>query len=158
MTNTKNHTLDIGDTAPAFTLPTDGSGTVSLSDFKGRKLVLYFYPKDSTPGCTVQACDLRDNLATFNALGIAVLGISKDSVKRHDNFKVKHELNFTLASDEHGTTCEDYGVWKEKKMYGKTFMGIERSTFLISENGKIEAIWRKVKVKEHIDNLKNQLT
>ncbi len=146
--------LHTGDPAPKFTLPGDNGQEISLDDFRGKKIVLYFYPKDDTPGCTTESCDFRDHIAAFNALGAAVIGISKDSVARHDKFKAKHGLNFPLASDEHGDVCERYGVWKEKSMYGKTFMGIERSTFLIDENGKIAAIWRKVKVPGHVAEIK----
>lgn len=141
--------LKEGDKAPDFSLPADGGKTVSLADYKGKKLVLYFYPKDNTPGCTQESCDFRDNLTAFDKGGVAVLGISKDSVEKHDKFKEKHGLNFPLLSDEKGTMCEDYGVWTEKNMYGKKFMGIERSTFLIDETGIIRRIWRKVKVKDH---------
>ena len=146
--------LKIGDKAPDFNLPTDGNETVKLSDFKGRKLVLYFYPKDDTPGCTTESCNFRDSLADFNALNTAVVGISKDSIKKHDKFKAKYELNFPLISDENGDMCERYGVWGEKSMMGKKYMGIERSTFLIDENGKIEQIWRKVKVDGHVADVK----
>jgi len=145
--------LKAGDTAPDFSVPTDGGGTVSLSDFKGRKLILYFYPKDDTPGCTTESCDFRDNLSRFNALKINVLGISKDSVKKHDKFKEKYKLNFPLLSDENSTFCEDYGVWVEKSMYGRKYMGIERSTFLIDEQGVICHIWRKVKVTNHVKDV-----
>lgn len=149
--------LNIGDTAPIFTLPTDGDGEISLSDLKGKKVILYFYPKDSTPGCTTESCDFRDAMPDFDALNTAVIGISKCSVAKHDKFKAKHDFNFPLASDEHGNVCEDYGVWQEKNMYGKKFFGIVRSTFLIDENGKIENIWRKVKVKGHVDEIKSTL-
>lgn len=149
--------LNIGDQAPEFTLPTDGDGEVSLSDFKGKKLVLYFYPKDNTPGCTKQACGFNEALKSFENLNAAIVGISKDSVKKHDNFKNKYNLSFPLASDENGDVCERYGVWKEKSMYGKKFMGIERTTFLIDENGKIAKIWRKVKVKDHIEDVQKTI-
>ena len=143
-------TIDIGTKAPDFTLPTDGGGTVSLKGFKGKKVVLYFYPKDSTPGCTTEGCDFRDNFKLFEGANTAIIGISKDSVKRHDNFKAKYEFPFLLASDEGSNTCEDYGVWVEKSMYGKKYMGIERATFLIDEEGKVAKVWRKVKVKGHV--------
>lgn len=146
--------LSIGDKAPDFTLPADGGGTVKLSSFKGRKVVLYFYPKDDTPGCTTESCDFRDSLEDFNAMGTQVIGISKDSVARHDKFKAKYDLNFPLASDENSDVCERYGTWTEKSMYGKKYMGIERSTFLIDEQGKIAAIWRKVKVPGHAEDVK----
>lgn len=150
-------TLKPGSRAPAFTLPADGGGKISLKDFKGKKLVLYFYPKDDTPGCTTEACDFRDNMSSLKRQGVAVLGISKDGVARHDKFKAKYELNFPLAADEDGAVCEKYGVWVEKKNYGKTYMGIERATFLIDENGVVRQIWRKVKVKGHVDDIKTAL-
>lgn len=149
--------LNIGDQAPDFTLPTDGGGEVSLSDYKGKKVVLYFYPKDNTPGCTTESCDFRDHKQDFESINAHIIGISKDSVKKHDNFKAKYELNFPLASDENSDVCERYGVWKEKSMYGKTYMGIERSTFLIDEDGKIAHIWPKVKVKGHVEAVKAEL-
>lgn len=149
--------LKIGQKAPDFTLPTDGGGTISLSKLKGQKVIVYFYPKDDTPGCTTQACGFRDDLPKFEKMGAVVIGISKDSVKKHDKFKAKYDLNFPLASDEEGTTCEDYGVWVEKSMYGKTYMGIERSTFLIDEQGKIAAIWRKVSVTGHVEDVAKTL-
>ncbi len=146
--------LNIGDAAPDFTLPTDSDGSLSLDVFKGQKLVLYFYPKDDTPGCTKEACGFKEALEDFNALNTAVIGISKCSVSKHDKFKAKYNLNFPLASDENGDMCERYGVWVEKNMYGRKYMGIERTTFLIDENGKIAQIWRKVKVDGHIDEVK----
>jgi peroxiredoxin Q/BCP len=143
-----------GAPAPDFTLPASGKDSVSLSDYHGRKLVLYFYPKDDTPGCTTESCAFRDNLKDFDKLGIDIIGISKDSVASHEKFIKKYDLNFPLASDESGSVCEKFGVWKEKSMYGKKYMGIERSTFLIDENGKIAHIWRNVKVPGHIDEVK----
>ena len=128
--------VDIGDKAPAFKGTTDGGGTLSLKDLKGKKVVLYFYPKDDTPGCTTEAQGFRDALGAFSKLGAEIVGVSKDSVKRHDNFKAKYDLPFRLISDEDGAICEAYGVWQEKKNYGKTYMGIVRSTFLIDEKGK----------------------
>jgi len=150
-------TLNIGDKAPTFTMPTDCGNDVTLSDFSGQNLVLYFYPKDDTPGCTRQACDFTENLSQFNNMDTAVLGVSKDSIKKHQKFKAKHNLTFSLASDEATSVCEDYGVWKEKSMYGKTYMGIERTTFLINPSGKIDYVWRQVKVKGHIEDLKNHI-
>ena len=141
--------LAAGTNAPDFTLPRDGDGTVSLSGLKGRKVVLYFYPKDDTPGCTIEAIDFTRLAPEFDAAGTTVIGLSKDSVKAHDKFCRKHGLGIILASDEGGTTCEDYGVWVEKSMYGKTYMGIERTTFLIGADGKIVRIWPKVKVEGH---------
>ncbi len=151
------NTLQIGDTAPDFTLPTDGNGEITLSDFKGQNVVLYFYPKDSTPGCTTESCDFRDAHPEFERLNAQIIGLSKCSVKKHDNFRAKQSLNFPLASDENGNVCETYGVWKEKSMYGKKFMGIERTTFLIDKDGKIAHIWNKVKVKGHVDDVKSVL-
>ena len=142
--------LKIGDDAPDFTLPTDGEGEVSLNQFKGQKVVLYFYPKDDTPGCTKESCSFNENLTALSKLEVQVIGLSKCSVKKHDKFKAKYDLKFPLASDENDEVCEAYGVYKEKSMYGKTYMGIERSTFLIDENGKIAHIWRKVKVDGHV--------
>ena len=143
-------TLKPGNTAPDFTLPADGGQHITLSAYRGQKLVLYFYPKDDTPGCTTESCDFRDHLSAFNNADIAVIGVSKDSVTKHDKFKAKHGLNFPLASDENSDVCERYGVWAEKSMYGKKFMGIERTTFLIDEQGNIAHIWHKVKVPGHV--------
>ena len=143
-------TLQAGAAAPDFTLPTDGGGSVTLSSLKGQQVIIYFYPKDDTTGCTAEACGFRDAEASFRGAKTKVIGISKDSVARHDKFKKKYELPFTLASDEHGHVCEDYGVWKEKSMYGRTYMGIERTTFLIDADGKIKRIWNKVKVTGHV--------
>lgn len=142
-----------GAKAPSFSLPTDGGGKLSLKDLKGKNVILYFYPKDSTPGCTTEACDFRDALPDFSKADAAIIGVSKDSVKRHDNFKAKNELNFPLVSDEDGEVCEKYETWVEKKNYGRTYMGIERSTFLIDGKGVIRKIWRKVRVKGHVDEV-----
>lgn len=150
-------TVTIGKKAPDFSLPRDGGGTISLSDYKGQKVILYFYPKDDTSGCTKQACTLNENLSSFNKLKAQIIGVSKDSVKKHDKFKEKYGLQFPLASDEIGTTCEDYGVWVEKSMYGRKYMGIERTTFLIDETGKIERIWNKVKIEGHEQELMDAL-
>ena len=144
-------TLKIGDTAPDFSLPTDGGGRVALKELRGRKVVLYFYPKDDTSGCTKEACAFRDAEPDFSAVDAAIIGVSKDSVARHDKFKAKYGLNFTLASDEDGAVCEAYGVWVEKSMYGRKYMGIERATFLIDEQGVLKEIWRKVKVPGHAE-------
>jgi peroxiredoxin Q/BCP len=149
--------LDIGTNAPDFSCKTDGEGELTLASLKGKNIVLYFYPKDMTPGCTTQAQNFRDQQSAFNDLNTVIVGVSKDSVKRHDKFKEKHDLNFTLLSDEDGTICESYGVWVEKNMYGRKYMGIERSTFLIDPDGVIQHIWRKVKVKTHIEDVLNQL-
>ncbi len=143
--------LSAGDKAPAFSGPADGGGTISLKDFRGKKLVLYFYPKDMTPGCTTEAEGFRDALPAFKKAGTEIVGVSKDSVKRHDNFKAKHDLPFALLSDEDGIVCEDYGVWQLKKNYGREYMGIVRSTFLIDEKGRIAQVWDKVRVKGHVD-------
>jgi peroxiredoxin Q/BCP len=141
------------DTPPDFTLPRDGGGTVTLSTLRPGKVVLYFYPKDDTPGCTLEAQDFNARLADFAAVGATVIGISKDSVKSHDKFCKKHGLGIVLASDETGTTCEDYGVWQEKSMYGKTYMGIQRATFLIDGDGRVAQVWPKVSVKGHADEV-----
>ena len=145
--------LDSGDKAPTFTMPTDGGGTVSLKKLKGRKVVLYFYPKDDTPGCTKEACGFRDALPDFSAIDAEIIGVSKDSVAKHDKFKTKYELPFTLASDEDGSVCEAYGTWVEKSMYGRKYMGIDRATFLIDEKGVIRGAWRKVKVPGHVETV-----
>jgi thioredoxin-dependent peroxiredoxin len=145
--------LDIGDKAPEFTLPTDGDGSVSLGKLKGKKVVLYFYPKDDTSGCTAEACAFRDMFPRFKKTDATVIGISRDSVASHDKFKKKYELPFTLASDAQGKVTEKYGVWVQKSMYGRKYMGIERATFLIDEKGKIEQVWHKVKVPGHADEV-----
>ena len=140
-----------GDKAPDFSMANAGGGTVTLKGFKGKKLVLYFYPKDSTPGCTIEACAFRDLMPDFSKVDAEIVGVSKDSIKRHDNFKAKYELPFLLASDSDSDVCERYGVWVEKSMYGKKFWGIERATFLIDGKGKISKVWRKVKVAGHAE-------
>lgn len=144
-------TVEPGQTAPDFTLPTDGGKTQSLSELRGKKVVLYFYPKDDTSGCTAEACGFRDALPDFSEADAVVLGLSKDGVKKHDKFKAKHELPFTLLSDEEGTVCAAYDTWVEKSMYGRKYMGIERATFLIDEEGVVRQVWRKVKVPGHVD-------
>jgi peroxiredoxin Q/BCP len=141
--------LAAGDKAPAFELPTDGGGQLSLSSLKGRKVVLYFYPKDDTSGCTQEAIDFNGLKAQFAKIETEVIGVSPDPVKSHDKFKSKHELGFKLVSDESKQMLESYGVWVEKSMYGRKYMGVERSTFLIGADGKIAQIWRKVKVPGH---------
>jgi peroxiredoxin Q/BCP len=145
--------LETGDAAPDFTLTADDGSEVSLSDFRGKKVVLYFYPKDDTSGCTLQACELRDHMEGFDQIGVVVLGVSPDSEASHRKFKAKHDLNFPLLVDEDHAVAERYGVWKEKKMYGRTYMGIERSTFIIAGDGTLEAVWRKVNPKEHVARL-----
>lgn len=144
---------EIGDKAPDFTLPTDGAGTVRLSDLKGQHVVLYFYPKDDTSGCTAEACQFRDLFPKFGRNDAAIIGISRDSVASHDKFKKKYKLPFTLAADEQGKVTERYGVWVQKSMYGRKYMGIERSTFLIDGKGVIRGIWRKVKVPGHAEEV-----
>ena len=141
----------VGDTAPEISLPRDGGETVNLSDFAGKNVVLYFYPKDDTPGCTKEALGFTERVADFDGLNTVILGVSKDSVKKHDKFVAKHDLKIALLSDEEGDVCERYGVWVEKSMYGKTYMGIERATFLIGTDGKIAQAWHKVKVPGHVD-------
>ncbi|MEO0880289.1 MAG: thioredoxin-dependent thiol peroxidase [Pseudomonadota bacterium] len=144
-------TLETGAKAPAFTLATNGDGKVALKDLKGKKVVLYFYPKDDTSGCTKQAIGFTAAKKDFEKAGAIVVGVSKDSVAKHDKFVEKHDLAITLGSDEDGKVLEKYGVWVEKSMYGKKYMGIERSTFLIDEKGVIREIWRKVRVPGHVE-------
>ncbi len=138
-----------GHSAPDFTLPRDGGNSLTLSSLQPGKVVLYFYPKDDTPGCTTEALDFTARMAEFAGAGTTVIGISKDSVKAHDKFCKKHGLRIMLVSDETGHTCEDYGTWVEKSMYGKTYMGVERTTFLIDGTGKVARVWPKVSVKGH---------
>jgi thioredoxin-dependent peroxiredoxin len=145
--------LEVGDKAPGFTLPTDGGRKVSLKALKGKTVVLYFYPRDDTPGCTAEACAFRDSLPDFSKVKAEVIGISRDPVASHEKFKKKFKLPFPLASDEDGKVSEAYGVWVEKSMYGKKYMGIERATFLIDGKGVIRDIWRKVKVDGHADEV-----
>jgi peroxiredoxin Q/BCP len=140
-----------GTKAPQFNLPRDGGGTVALSDYAGRKLVLFFYPKDDTSGCTAEASAFSALQPEFEKTNTAILGMSPDSVAKHDKFITKYALGVTLASDEEKSVLEAYGVWVEKSMYGRKYMGVERSTFLIAENGDIEKIWRKVKVPGHAE-------
>jgi peroxiredoxin Q/BCP len=142
-----------GTEAPDFTLPRDGGATLTLSTLRPGKVVLYFYPKDDTPGCTLEAQDFTARIDAFTAAGCTVIGVSKDSVKAHDKFCKKHGLSIILVSDEGATTCEDYGVWVEKSMYGKTYHGVERTTFLIDDAGKIARVWNKVSVKGHADEV-----
>lgn len=145
--------VELGKKAPDFELPTDGGGSVALRDLKGQKVVLYFYPKDDTPGCTTEACGFRDALPDFTKVAAVVIGVSKDSVARHDKFKGKHDLPFTLGSDEDGKVCAAYGTWIEKSLYGRKYMGIDRATFLIDETGVLRGEWRKVKVKGHVEEV-----
>ncbi len=150
---TVDATVGVGDKAPDFDMPTDGGGRISLSELKGRKIVLYFYPRDDTPGCTTEACGFRDAMPDFSKVNASIIGVSKDTVAKHDKFKAKYDLPFTLATDEDGSVCEAYGVWQLKKFMGRESMGIVRSTFLIDEDGVIQAVWRKVKVKDHVDEV-----
>jgi peroxiredoxin Q/BCP len=142
---------EIGTSAPDFTLPRDGGGDITLSSLRPKAVVVYFYPKDDTPGCTKEAIAFTDMAAEFEAAGAVVVGVSKDSAAKHDKFIAKHGLGVILASDEASDVCERYGVWAEKSMYGKTYMGIERATFLIDGAGVLRAAWRKVKVPGHAE-------
>lgn len=142
-------TLDIGNNAPDFTLPSDGGGTITLSGMRGNPVILYFYPKDDTSGCTQEAIEFSGLKQQFEKLGAKVIGMSPDPVKKHDKFKAKHELTVDLVADEDKSIIEAYGLWVEKSMYGRKYMGVERTTFLIDSNGKIAKIWNKVKVPGH---------
>lgn len=144
---------DVSDIAPDFTLPRDGGGEVTLSALRGGTVVLFFYPRDDTPGCTKESIGFSEQLQAFAEAGAQVFGISRDSVAKHDKFVAKHGLTTPLLSDENSTVCEDYGVWVEKNMYGRKSMGIERSTFIIDPEGKIARVWRKVKVPGHVDEV-----
>lgn len=146
-------TVEVGQPAPDFTLPKSGGGEVSLSALRGRKVIVYFYPKADTPGCTKESCGFNDALPDFGGANAEIIGISKDPVKKLDKFSDKYGFKFTLASDEPGAVVEGYGSWVEKSMYGKKYMGIDRSTFLIDENGVVQGVWRKVKVKGHVDEV-----
>lgn len=142
-----------GANAPDFTLPTDADGSVSLSALAGKPVVVYFYPKDDTSGCTKQAISFSEHKDAFAALGVTIIGISPDSPAKHDKFKAKHDLTIMLGADEEKTVCEAYGVWVEKSMYGKKYMGVERSTFLVDGSGAIAKAWRKVKVPGHVEDV-----
>ncbi|UTW57325.1 peroxiredoxin [Kordiimonas sp. SCSIO 12603] len=144
-------TLEIGAVAPDFKLPVDGGETLQLSDLRGKNVVLYFYPKDDTSGCTTEAKDFTAQAAAFSDANTIVLGMSKDTVAKHEKFIAKHDLTVQLVSDEEGSAIEAYGVWVEKNMYGRKYMGIERATYLIDAEGIIQKIWRKVRVKGHVD-------
>ncbi|MET3196604.1 thioredoxin-dependent thiol peroxidase [Bacillus sp. OAE603] len=146
-------TVDIGVKAPDFTLPANNGEEVSLSNYRGRKVVLYFYPKDMTPGCTTEACDFRDSYEKFINAGATILGISPDPIQKHQKFVEKYDLPFILLSDETTEVAKLYDVWKLKKNFGKEYMGIERTTFLINEEGMIEKVWQKVRVKNHVENV-----
>ena len=143
--------LAIGDTAPNFDLESDGGGRVSLNALKGKPVVVYFYPKDNTPGCTKEAIAFSGLIEEFDKLDITIIGVSPDTAKKHDNFKSKHNLAVRLGADTDTATAEAYGVWVEKSMYGKKYMGVERATFLVDKAGKIAQIWRKVKVPGHAE-------
>ncbi|MCF6274211.1 MAG: thioredoxin-dependent thiol peroxidase [Robiginitomaculum sp.] len=149
--------LTLGKLAPDFTLPTaeaaKGNSEITLSSLRGNMVVLFFYPKDMTPGCTTEAIAFSSLKKDFDTLGVKIIGISKDSVARHDKFIAKHDLNMTLAADEDGKVCEAYGIWVLKKLYGREYMGIERSTFLIDADGNIVQIWRKVRVNNHAETV-----
>lgn len=145
--------ITVGHAAPDFSLPSSTGEDVNLSDFLGKKVVLFFYPRDNTPGCTSEACDFRDAFPSFESADTVILGVSPDPVKSHLKFIEKHGLNFTLLADEEHQVCELYGVWKEKNMYGKKYWGVERTTFLIDKDGKIAKVYPKVKVKGHIEKV-----
>lgn len=145
--------LAVGDKAPEFRLPSDDGRTYALRDLRGKKVVLYFYPKDDTSGCTKEACSFRDNLGRVSSKGAIVLGVSRDDLDSHVKFRDKYELNFPLLADVDGKVTEAYGVWKEKNMYGKTYWGIERTTFLVDADGRIARIWPKVKVEGHTEEV-----
>ena len=149
--------ISIGDNAPQFTLSTNVGGQFSLADAAGKYLVLYFYPKDDTPGCTKEAIGFSEERAAFEAQNAMVVGVSRDTVKKHNKFISKYDLRIPLISDEDGSLCEAFGTWVEKSMYGKTYMGIERTTFLISPDGTVRHIWRKVKVAGHVEEVLRQL-
>jgi peroxiredoxin Q/BCP len=142
-----------GKAAPAFTLKDADGKSVSLKDLRGKNVILYFYPKDDTPGCTKEACGFRDTLPDFKKVKATVIGVSRDSVASHDKFKKKYELPFALGSDADGKTSEAYGTWVEKSMYGRKYRGMERATFLIDGNGVIQGVWRKVKVPGHVEDV-----
>jgi peroxiredoxin Q/BCP len=145
--------IEVGKKAPPFSALTDAGKRIALKDFKGKKVVLYFYPRDLTPGCTTEACDFRDHHVQLKKRGVVVIGVSRDEVATHEKFRDKHELNFPLVADTDGEICEKYGVWQEKSLYGKKFMGIVRSTFVIDEDGRIAHVFPKVRVKGHVAEL-----
>ena len=145
--------IEVGSKAPGFDLPADGGGSLSLDGLAGRAVVLYFYPKDDTAGCTKEAIGFSEHIEAFRDNGAEVIGVSKDPVKNHDKFIKKHDLSVRLISDAEGSLCESYGVWVEKSMYGRKYMGIERSTFLIDGGGTVRHVWRKVRVPGHVENV-----
>lgn len=146
-------TLAVGDKAPVVTLPVSGGGELSLAKFKGKPVVVYFYPKDNTSGCTKEAQDFQAAMAKFKKAGAEVIGVSKDSVASHDKFAAKLELSFPLLADTEGKACEAFGTWVEKSLYGRKYMGIERATFVIDAKGAVRHVWRKVKVPGHVDQV-----
>lgn len=149
--------LEKGNKAPEFTLPDQDGNEITFSSKKGKWIIIYFYPRDMTPGCTTQACNFQEHLPEFEPLNTEIIGVSKDSVKRHRKFADKYRLGFTLISDERGELCEAFGVWQEKSLYGKKYMGIVRSTFIIDPNGIIQKVYPKVNVKEHYIEVQNDL-
>jgi thioredoxin-dependent peroxiredoxin len=149
--------IEPGSKAPSFALPDQDGKTVSLEDFKGRNVILYFYPKDDTPGCTKEACNFRDEMPRFRNLNAEIIGISTDSVKSHKKFSEKYNLPFTLLSDENKEVVQDYGVWKEKNMYGRKSMGTERTTFIMDKEGVVKKVFRKVKVDNHNSEVEEAL-
>ena len=146
-----------GKKAPDFTAPTDGGCKLKLSELRGKPVVLYFYPKDDTTGCTAEACGFRDSAPAYKKLKAQVVGVSKDSIASHDKFKKKYGLTFPLVSDEDGKICEKYGTWVQKSLYGRKYMGIERATFLIDKDGVVRKVWHKVKVASHVDEVQEAL-
>ncbi len=150
--------LGVGDRVPAFAMPVTGGGKTGSAQLQGKPYILYFYPKDDTSGCTAQACGFRDDLPKFGKLGATVIGVSKDSIASHEKFKSKYDLNFPLASDEDCKVAMQFGVWIEKSMYGRKYMGMDRSTFLIDGKGVIRAVWRKVKVPGHVEEVRKALS
>lgn len=149
---------EVGKKAPAFSLPAAGGGKKALKDFHGKPVIIYFYPKDNTPGCTTEACDFRDHFARVQAAGAVVLGVSGDNIASHQKFQAKYDLPFELLSDESHAMMEKYGVWQEKKLYGRTFMGIVRTTVLIDGEGVVRRVWPKVKVNGHVDEVLTALS
>lgn len=149
-------TVKVGSKAPAFKGETS-EGPISLKDLKGSNTILYFYPKDDTPGCTLEACGFRDNLPRFKKANAKVYGVSKDTVQKHDKFAAKYELPFTLISDVDGSICDSFGTWVQKSLYGRKYMGIERATFLLDKDGIVRQIWRNVKVKGHVEEVLNSV-
>ncbi|QOL19483.1 thioredoxin-dependent thiol peroxidase [Candidatus Bodocaedibacter vickermanii] len=145
--------ISIGSKAPDFKINIDDGTNFTLSDYLGQKVIVYFYPKDNTPGCTTEACDFRESIAQFNQLKCKVLGISRDSVATHAKFKEKYNLNFPLGADEDGAVCQLYGVWVQKSMFGKKYFGVNRATFLIDEDGIVKHIWPSVSVSSHIKDI-----